>query len=58
MTRRRMDPRPRRVIYAAALQKLSHAQVPNREEARELRRNRLPDGSYPLVALVRPEPAR
>ena len=58
-TRRRKVPQPsRRVLYAAALQKLGHDQVPSREEARELRRNRLPDGSYPLVPLVRPDPSR
>lgn len=41
-------------MYARALQKLWHHQVPNPAEARELRRNRLPDGSHPLVPLVRP----
>lgn len=54
--RRRKTPQPsRRVLYASALHKLAHAQVPDRDEARELRRNRLPDGAYPLVPLVRPE---
>jgi len=56
--RRKTVKRSRRVLYASALQKLTHAQAPDRDEARELRRNRLPDGSYPLVPLVRPEVAR
>ena len=58
MSPRKRPQLSRRHVYAAALQKLAHAQMPNRDEARELRRNRLPDGSYPLVPLVRPEPGR
>lgn len=43
--------------YARAIQKVWYAEKPTPEEARELRRNRMPDGSYPLVPLVRPEAA-
>jgi hypothetical protein len=57
--RRRKTLQPsRRVLYAMALQKLGHDQVLSPDEARELRRNRMPDGSYPLVPLVRPAAAQ
>ena len=56
MSRRKRAAESRRTLHARALQKLWRHQVPNPAEARELRRNRMPDGSYPLVPLVRPEP--
>jgi hypothetical protein len=38
-------------IYAAALRKHFLAERMTREERKELRRRRLPDGSYPMPAL-------
>ncbi len=37
------------VVYLAALRKLALYQRPNALERRELRRRRLPDGSYPVL---------
>jgi len=39
----------REALYVAALRKLALYQRPNLAEARELRRRRLPDGSYPVL---------
>jgi hypothetical protein len=55
---RRKPERSRRHVYAIAIQKLWHHEKPTAAEARELRRNQLPDGTYPLVPLVRPEAGR
>lgn len=39
---------PRGATYARAIQKVWYAQKPTPDEARELKRHRLEDGSYPL----------
>lgn len=36
-------------LYLAGLKKLQLSERPNRQEARELRRRRLEDGSYPFM---------
>jgi len=54
---RRKAARPSRAqAYATGLQKVWNAQRPTPEEARELRRRRLADGTYPLPAPM--DPAR
>ena len=52
---RRKVPRPNRAqAYATGLQKVWNAQRPTPEEARELKRHRLADGTYPLPAALDP----
>lgn len=51
--RRKAPTVSRATLYARALQKLWRSEQPNADEARELRRRRHSDGSYPVPVTIR-----